>query len=352
MHKHTIIVGLQHGDEAKARFVDWYVQEHKIKHVVRFNGGPNAGHTMVVNGVKYVTHGVPCGIINPGVKCYIGPGCVINPQKLLAEIQELKDLGISNIEARLKIDSRCHIITEEHIQRDIETEKTNPVGSTKQGIAPCYSDKYARKGTTILNSKIRELDRYIVGNVGEVLRNIPNYTEIVYEGAQGAMLDIDSHDYPNVTSSHCTAPYAMIGSGYGMMQNPKVIGVAKPYLTKVGTGYFPTSIEGTPLAEEIRAVGKEYGATTGRPRKIGWLNLKELKLACRLNGVTEIALFKNDVLRDIGKPVQVLLPSGEYVSVRYPMEATALCFLIEEHTGAKVKYFGVGPEREKLIVRE
>lgn len=349
-HKHTILVDLQHGDTGKGKFIDWYSNQHNIKHVVRYNGGPNAGHTVYIEGKKYVTHIIPSGILTPGVNCYIGPGCLVNPEKLEAEIAELKSLGVENIEKRLFIDLRCNIITEEHIARDIAAEATNPVGSTKQGMAPCYADKYARKGRNFQNTLLPGLS-FMTCDVGSILRNLPDGTEILYEGAQGTMLDIDVGDYPNVTSTHCVAHYAPIGSGYGRMRDVKVIGVAKPYLTKVGTGHFPSSIEGSWQAEFLRDIGKEYGATTGRPRKIGWLNMPELELATDINGVDELVLLKNDVLLELPE-FSVYDPGYEEDPVFHKNEFENFLKYVEGHTGVRVKYLGMGPNRDQLIVRE
>jgi adenylosuccinate synthase len=358
MHYHTIIVGLQHGDEGKGKFVDWFVNYHQIRHVVRFNGGPNAGHTIYVDGKKFVTHSIPSGIINPKVKCYIGPGCVINPEKLVAEIKELEALGVENIKQRLFIDQACNFITQKHIETDIAQEQVRSVGSTKQGMAPCYSDKYGRRGTNFLNFQEKtEAIEYLaecVTDVGEKLRNLPPMTQILYEGAQGTMLDVDSPDYPNVTSSHCTAPFAMIGSGYGMMQRPRVIGVFKSYLTKVGTGSFPTSLEGTEFAESVREFGKEYGATTGRPRKIGSLNIPELRRAISLNGVSELVMLKNDVLSGLG-PISIW--QGDAGTLMFgwkdldSVEFKLFTHAIESLVSVPIKWIGTGPNREDIEYR-
>ena len=277
-----IIVDLQAGDTGKGKVAHSLLENSSYTHVIRYNGGGNAGHTIYHNGKKIVTHFIPCGVMY-GIKSIIGPGCVVHPEKLFNEIKELEAAGI-DVKSNLFIDKRVHIITDEHLEED---GKDSKIGTTKQGIGPVYRDKYGRIGLRAENCpEISQFlfDIYDLHIVGE--------NKILFEGAQGFELDIDWGDYPYVTSSHCTVGSAIL-NGIPPNKIRKIYGVAKAYRTYVGAKDFETPSE---VFDKIREIGNEYGATTGRKRQIDWLNLDMLVKAININGVTDLIINKLDVL--------------------------------------------------------
>lgn len=283
-----VIVDLQAGDTGKGKVCHHLTQiPNEYTHVIRYNGGGNAGHTIYKDGKKIVTHFIPTGIVN-GLKSIIGPGCVLNVSKFLKEVQDLKELGVQ-IKGNLFVDKRVHIITEDHIEED---SKDTEIGTTKTGNGPCYRDKFSRKGLRAVDFDI-ELDEYLIDIYQEL--HGENECKILFEGAQGFELDIDWGDYPYVTSSHCTVGSAIL-NGVPPQSIRKVYGVAKVYRTYVGNKQFEEPSE---IFDKIRELGFEYGATTGRKRQIDWLDLDQLLMAVKINGVTDIVINKFDILQMI-----------------------------------------------------
>lgn len=283
-----VIVDLQAGDTGKGKVCYSLSQiPNEYTHVIRYNGGGNAGHTIYKNGKKIVTHFIPTGIVS-GLKSIIGPGCVVNIPKFLKEVEELEIEGIE-VKGRLFIDRRVHIITEEHLEQD---SKDTQIGTTKTGNGPAYMDKYGRKGLRAGDFDV-ELSEYLI----DIYEELHGDTEckILFEGAQGFELDVDWGDYPYVTSSHCTVGSAIL-NGVPPQLIRKVYGVAKVYRTYVGSKNFETPSE---IFDKIREIGNEYGATTGRKRQVDWLDLNELLKATRINGVTDVVLNKLDILQQV-----------------------------------------------------
>ena len=280
-----IIVDLQYGDCGKGKVTHYLCSTGKYTHVVRYNGGGNAGHTIYHNGKKFVTHHIPAGVFF-GVKSIIGPGCVVNPQKFFEEIKELEAGGLQ-VRNLVKIAKNTHVITPEHLNVD---EGDTKLGTTKRGNGPAYSDKYARTG--IRAESIPELEPFLVDFLEEMHQE---GTIALFEGAQGFGLDIDWGDYPYVTSSHCTVAGALL-NGIPPKAVRNVWGVAKSYETYVGTKNFQGN---DPIFEKICEIGQEYGATTGRKRQTNWFNWDLVEKAIKINGVTHLVVNKMDVLREI-----------------------------------------------------
>jgi adenylosuccinate synthase len=279
-----VVIGMQYGDEGKGKIANQMAQSGDYDYVLRFNGGGNAGHTIYLNGEKIVTHLVPCGILH-GIPSVIGNGCVINTQKLFDELEYLRGFGFDT--SLLKIAENAHIITQEHIDED---SKDTKIGTTRTGNGPCYRDKYARTG---LRAKdVPELAPYLV-NMHSLIHSEPK--KFLAEGAQGYWLDIDFGDYPYVTSSN-TGVGAVLNNGFNYQQVRDVVGVIKCYSTYVGAKGYQKDDE---RFEMLREIGQEYGATTGRPRQIDWLNLNEVITACQMNGITKLKVNKMDVLRQV-----------------------------------------------------
>jgi adenylosuccinate synthase len=319
------IVGLQWGDEGKGKIVDYYAE--KFDAVVRYNGGSNAGHTIVIGNKTYVFHLLPSGSLQRK-KLYIGPGVAVDPQTLGEEVRMLRRRGF---EAKLLVDSRCTIVTPLEKEMDSFIEELRgkkALGTTKRGIGPSYAMRALRltpragdleRGTFDLGSalsfyrtflkKIPELNGWtrdaratLHGMVGDVGKEIMEANEagkyVLFEGAQGVLLDLIHGTYPYVTGAHTLASYVPASLGIPTSALGDVMGVAKAYTTRVGEGPFPTEIHG-PLERKIRETGKEYGATTGRPRRVGWLDLVALRYAVRMNGVSTLAVTKLDILTKI-----------------------------------------------------
>jgi len=281
-----VIVDLQAGDTGKGKVAHSLLKSGEYTHVVRYNGGGNAGHTIYHNGKKIVTHFIPCGVLY-GIKSIIGPGCVVNIDKLVSEINELKNEGIE-IYGKLFIDKRVHIITDKHVEED---SKDTEIGTTKTGNGPCYRDKYYRKG---LQAKDISFLSPMMIDVYEEF-HMSQKVSILFEGAQGFELDIDWGDYPYVTSSHCTIGSAIL-NGVPPQKIKNVFGVAKAYRTYVGAKNFEGDSE---YFQKIREVGNEFGATTGRPRQINWIDLNDLIKSIQINGVNKLIINKIDVLESI-----------------------------------------------------
>jgi adenylosuccinate synthase len=280
-----VIVDLQYGDCGKGKITHYLCSTGKYTHVVRYNGGCNAGHTIYHKGKKFVTHHIPAGVFF-GIKSIIGPGCVVNPEQFFKEIKELEDGGLE-VRNLVKIATNTHIITRSHLSHDSGDTK---IGTTKRGNGPAYSDKYARTG--VRAESVPELQEFLVDFLEEMHQE---GTIALFEGAQGFGLDIDWGDYPYVTSSHCTVAGAML-NGIPPKAIRNVWGVAKAYETYVGTKKFQGN---DPVFDKICEVGQEYGATTGRKRQVNWMNWNLIEKAIKVNGVTHIVFNKMDVLRDV-----------------------------------------------------
>ncbi len=335
----VVVVGIQWGDEGKGKIVDLLTE--KADMVVRFQGGNNAGHTLVVEGKKFIFHLIPSGILHRDKMCVIGNGVVIDPFILLEEMEALEKEGVSVTPDRLKISARAHLILpyHRHLDRAREARSGKKIGTTGRGIGPAYEDKVGRRGIRmadfmsphIFEQKLREnvawtnfvLTQYL-GNepidsaefdfLDEALRErLRPYVvdvslllyeaakegkAILYEGAQGALLDVDHGTYPFVTSSNTVTGNVGCGAGVGPGSLKEVVGVLKAYTTRVGGGPFPTELNDA-TGQALRDKGAEYGATTGRPRRCGWFDAVAVKHAVRVNGVTSLALTKLDVLSDL-----------------------------------------------------
>jgi adenylosuccinate synthase len=329
----VVVVGAQWGDEGKGKIVDIYTQHADM--VVRYAGGANAGHTLVVGGKKTVLRLIPSGVLHPAPRIVLGQGTVIDPEVLLAEIDLLRDsCGVTP--ARLTVSDRAHLVLSHHMQLDALGERgQKAIGTTKRGIGPTYQDKAARRGVRICDllvpARFRDkvaqnleawapiaraygeelpsvdqiCERYLpladklgpfVGNAGRVLSDAVRAEQnVLMEGAQGTMLDVDHGTYPYVTSSSAVAGGAATGAGIGPTDIDRVVGITKAYTTRVGEGPFPSELFGEP-GEALRKAGGEYGAVTGRPRRCGWLDLPALRYAVRVNGLSALAMTKLDVL--------------------------------------------------------
>lgn len=332
MSKADLIVGIQWGDEGKGKMVDLLAQHYD--YVVRYQGGHNAGHTIVVGGKKYALHLIPSGILYPQCKNIIGNGVVISPNALIEEMQQFEEM-YGNLQGRLFISTKAHLILPYHetLDRLSEEQAKQAIGTTCKGIGPTYTDKVSRRGiraeelrdTETLAKKIleklediakkgipieiptseslkQELDHYakvllpLLTNTTNMLwQAMDEGKKILCEGAQGSMLDIDFGTYPFVTSSTTISAGACNGTGIAPRELGEVIGIIKAYCTRVGNGPFPTEETGS-IGESLRNKGKEFGVTTGRARRCGWLDAMAVKYACRLNGANALAMMKLDVL--------------------------------------------------------
>lgn len=301
-----VVLGLCWGDEGKGKIIDYIANNYDS--VARFNGGENAGHTVYHNNKKYALHLIPSGIFY-GKKCIIGNGVVLNPIALKREIELLEADGII-VKDNLYISRYTHIVTPEHVQKDIEKEKILNIGTTMKGIGPCYTSKAERTGIRVCDVN----DEYIEKQENEEYKqsleylltlhtaNLERYLndknlEILAEGAQGTLLDVDFGTYPYVSSSSSSIGGVLTGLGVSHKAIRNVYGVFKAYMTRVGNGPFVTEVKGK-VGEKIRTLGNEFGATTGRPRRCGWLDLPALRYACMINGVTSLIMTKSDVLND------------------------------------------------------
>lgn len=332
----VVVVGAQWGDEGKGKLVD--VLAERADWVVRYQGGANAGHTVDVGGHSIVLHQIPSGILHEGVRCAIGNGVVLDPETLFTEIDELVEDGI-DVEGRLYVSDRAHLVLPYHKLIDAESSHTQSLGTTGRGIGPAYEDKIARRGVRVLDLRNTERLRDMVTQgveranaqlasfgsakradaaqtldqlerLGERLlplaedvglmvhRAMKSGAAILLEGAQGSLLDVDHGTYPFVTSSNTTSGGAAIGSGLAPTAIDAVLGVVKAYTTRVGTGPLPTEMDEA-MSSRIRTLGNEFGATTGRARRCGWFDAVVVRYATRINGLTDVAVTKLDVLDTI-----------------------------------------------------
>ena len=308
MIKNTdIVVDLQAGDTGKGKVSHYLAGQTKYDAVVRFNGGGNAGHTIYHNGNKIITHQVPVGVFY-NTLCVIGPGCVVNIEELVKEIDMLKSHGFK---PKIVIDKRVHITTQQHLDED---SKDSKIGTTKKGIGPTYRDKYARTGKQLSNlpSFANYNGLYRVTDTYELFRKMEN-ANVLCEGAQGFQLDIDWGDYPYVTSSPCTSA-AVAQNGFPPSTWGKVYGVMKAYETYVGNKDGYSDPKYREVFEKIQEYGGEFGATTGRKRQIRWLDLDEVKKAVYINDVNHIIINKMDVLEKVG--TFNLVHNGKFHSFR------------------------------------
>lgn len=412
-----LIVGVQWGDEGKGKIVDKLAKEYD--YIVRYQGGHNAGHTIVVDGKKYALHLMPSGILYPKCKNIIGNGVVISLEALIKEIEQFESLG--DLRGRLFISDRAHLITPYHQMLDLARENNakNAIGTTKNGIGPAYSDKVARMGLRVSDLRdlkmleqklasykeqiayLQDLYDLTLPSVESIIQNIhaiapkilPLITDttkllwdgldegknILLEGAQGSMLDIDHGTYPFVTSSSTISAGSSSGSGIPPNRIEKIIGITKAYCTRVGNGPFPTEQNNT-IGQELGQKGCEFGTTTGRKRRCGWLDAIALKYACKLNGCTDLALMKLDVL-DGFKEVKICthyLYNGEKIThvpsdlenvepvyesfegwdhtagikdfKSLPNAAKTYIQAIQSLTGTKVSIISTSPERDDTII--
>ncbi len=425
----VVVMGAQWGDEGKGKFVDLLAERAQV--VVRSTGGSNAGHTVWAGGRQYKLHQVPSGILYPGTLCVIGHGVVLDPPKLLEEMDRLASQGVDL--SSLRISGGAHIVFPFHIRLDEAEEDRKgdrKIGTTRRGIGPAYMDKFARVGirlvdmldrdeflpklTALVEEKNRILEKvyglpgftveeiaepyleyaerlrpYVANTVELVNDAIDAGKNVLFEGAQGHLLDIDFGTYPYVTASHPIAAGAIIGAGVGPTKVSRVVGVVKADTSRVGEGPFPTELHGEE-AHRIREEGHEYGTTTGRPRRIGWLDLVMVRYACRVSGITDLAVPHLDTLAKTGlptlkvcvgyrmpdgtvtrefpvglkalsqvEPVYEELPNWEWSAEmstarqydELPEGARRYVRLIEDVTGVRVSILGVGSERTQAIYR-
>ena len=385
MSKNVVVIGAQWGDEGKGKVVDLLTE--RVSAVVRFQGGHNAGHTLVINGKKTVLRLLPSGVLHDHVICFIGNGVVLSPKALSDELAELKAAGI-DAAARLRISEACPLILPYHVALDKAREVAKgeaKIGTTGRGIGPAYEDKVARRAIRLQDLFARERFAAKLGEVldyhnfvlrhyfkaatvdfqqtldealgfaeqlrpmmadvsGELNALMHQGKRVLFEGAQAALLDVDHGTYPYVTSSNCVAGQASAGAGVGPQSLHYVLGVAKAYATRVGAGPFPTELDDE-IGERLRVRGNEYGSVTGRPRRCGWFDAAALKRATQLNGVSGYCITKLDVLDGLDSirvatgyrvngEVRDILPVGA--------EALAICEpLYEEHPGWKESTLGV-----------
>jgi len=424
MGKNVVVIGTQWGDEGKGKIVDWLTES--ATGVVRFQGGHNAGHTLVIGGKKTVLRLIPSGVLRPGVAIFVGNGVVLSPAALLQEIGELESAGVE-VRSRLKISPACPLVLPIHVALDQAREGAlgeTKIGTTGRGIGPAYEDKIARRALRVQDlldpgqfaTKLEALLEFhnfmlvnyykrdpvpfsktrdetlvfalqlapMVADVAGLLQQARARGEsLLFEGAQGALLDIDHGTYPYVTSSNCLAGAAASGSGIGPQMLDYVLGLVKAYATRVGTGPFPTELTddiGAGLAKR----GNEFGSVTGRPRRCGWLDLAALKRSVQLNGVDGLCITKLDVLDGMseiqlctsymknGRPLDLIPTGAEAVAECMPvyetlpgwldstvgaksfaaLPANARAYLrrIEALTGVPIAMVSTGPDRDETIL--
>jgi adenylosuccinate synthase len=422
--RNVVVIGTQWGDEGKGKIVDWLTD--RAQGVVRFQGGHNAGHTLVIGAKKTVLHLIPAGILRPNVHCYIGNGVVLSPQALAREMDELEAAGVE-VAPRLRISEACPLILAYHAALDVAREAAQgakKIGTTGRGIGPAYEDKVARRAIRLqdllkperFTAKLKDVLEYhnfmlknyyrqeevsygrvldetlaIAPRLAPLVADVPLALyeanragkNLLFEGAQGSLLDIDHGTYPFVTSSNCVAGAAAAGAGIGPHHLHYVLGITKAYTTRVGGGPFPTELSDD-VGELLRQRGQEFGATTGRPRRTGWFDAAALKRSIQLNGVSGLCITKLDVLDgveavkictgyDVGGKVSELLPVGaeelerctpvyeelpgwqeSTVGVKtykgLPKPARSYLQRIEELCAVPVDLISTGPERDETIV--
>ena len=424
--RNVVVIGTQWGDEGKGKIVDWLTE--RSQGVVRFQGGHNAGHTLVIGSKKTVLHLIPSGIMRETVDCFIGNGVVVSPQALISEMDELEGAGVKGVVARLSISEACPLILPYHSALDIAREASKgekKIGTTGRGIGPAYEDKVARRAIRLQDllkpvrfaDKLRELLDYhnfilekyhrqqpvdFQKTLDETLALAPRFEPLIadvpralyhanragknllFEGAQGSLLDIDHGTYPFVTSSNCVAGAAAAGAGLGPMHLHYVLGITKAYSTRVGGGPFPTELSDD-VGEHLRQRGQEFGATTGRPRRTGWFDAAALKRSIQLNGVSGLCITKLDVLDGVESvkicvgyeleggfseilpvgaeelerctPVYEDLPGWMESTVgiraydKLPTPARKYLDRIQALAGIPIDLVSTGPERDETIVR-
>ena len=406
MAQNTLVLGLQWGDEGKGKIVDVLAENSEI--VCRFQGGHNAGHTIKVDGEEKVLHLVPSGILHPSINCVLGNGLVLSLRALSEEILELEKSGI-NFEDRFYISNDCCLILPTHIQIDKARDKSEGIGTTGKGIGPAYEDKVARrairfgdlKDLSFLKPKLKILVEYhnkilvhlydsdpvpfkdveeelvehqklydkFHAPTQELLSEwVKDNKKIIFEGAQGSMLDIDHGTYPYVTSSSTTAGGLSTGLGIGPKYIDSILGITKAYTTRVGEGPFPTELSDE-NAKQLAKIGHEFGATTGRPRRCGWLDLKALEKIMFVNSVTSLCITKLDVL-DRFKEIKICIDYDENQDTIYktftgwktqisniktftdlPKEAQEYILFIETYLRCPVDIISVGPSRDQTIYK-
>ncbi len=371
--RNVVVIGTQWGDEGKGKVVDWLTEQ--VSGVVRFQGGHNAGHTLVVNGKKTILRLIPSGILHPGVLCYIGNGVVLSPTALLAEIDELQANQI-DVESRLKISLACPLILSYHVALDQAREAAKgdaKIGTTGRGIGPAYEDKVARRAIRLLDltnpqtlkTKLIEalsLHNFVLehhlkaqpvsvdqvfnelmamaprllkmtADVPQLLYEAGQRNEnLLFEGAQGSLLDIDHGTYPFVTSSNCVAGAAGAGAGVGPSKLHYVLGITKAYATRVGGGPFPTE-QTNEVGQTLAKRGNEFGSVTGRPRRCGWFDAAALRRSMQINGVTGLCITKLDVLdgfSEIKLCIGYDTPSGRLDVLPFGSDAVAQCTPVEQ----------------------
>jgi adenylosuccinate synthase len=425
----TILVGAQWGDEGKGRVVDWLARDSDV--VARYAGGDNAGHSVTIADTLYKLHLIPSGILNDGVACILGHGMVINPKKLLDELHYLAERGVDVTPDRLLISERAQIITPAHLALDAASEEAlggESIGTTRRGIGPAYTDKVRRSGIqahTMRDAEgfadqihrqveaanqvlkaiyhrdpldahsiaaqyveyARQIQPYITDTVTYLHHVLQGKKRILCEGAQGTLLDVDLGHYPFVTSSSPSVSGALSGLGFGPTAVDRVVGAAKAFSTRVGSGPMPTELHDE-LGDRLRGTGEkpwdEYGTTTGRPRRCGWLDMVALRYAAQVNGFTELVLTKLDVLSgfdtlkiavayqigdkqiddlpaslldmELATPIYETLPgwSEDIMGVRQwrdlPTNAQRYVERISELVGVPVTMISVGPERDQMVL--
>ena len=386
MAKNVVVVGAQWGDEGKGKIVDWLTEQ--AAGVVRFNGGHNAGHTLVINGKKTILRLIPSGIMHATSVCYLGNGVVLSPEAFFKEVDELIALGVPNVEARLRVSANAPLIMPYHVALDHAREAAagnKKIGTTGRGIGPAYEDKVARRTVRVadlfeperfaeqvrtvmklhnfvlekfLGAEPLDPEKVIADTLAYAERLRPMVCDVsaslqadmaagksfLFEGAQGSMLDIDHGTYPFVTSSNTVAGSACAGAGVGPHQLNYVLGITKAYCTRVGEGPFPTELFDE-TGELLRKKGNEFGAVTGRPRRCGWFDGAALRRAVQINGLTGLAIMKLDVLdgMDTVKLGVGYLYKGEKIDIMPAgADAVAECEPIyEKFPGWKESTFGV-----------
>jgi len=426
MAGNLVVVGVQWGDEGKGKIVDWL--SLRADCVVRFQGGPNAGHTLVVGGRKIVLHHIPSGILHEGKQCLIGPGAVVDPLRLAEEMEALRSAGVP-VEERLRIADRCHLILPYHCALDAARERgERRIGTTGRGIGPAYEDKVARRGVRLAELASDKAEALALARCEQVnfwlqhwhrtapvdpvqvqkalavarkrllplavdaaswmQQRLNEGARVLFEGAQGVLLDLDHGTYPFVTASSTVASAAASGAGVPLQALGEVIGICKAYATRVGEGPFPTELYDAkhkldPAGKHLAQQGDEFGATTGRARRTGWFDAVAVRHAVRIGGVQCLALTKLDVLDGLsevsicvgyrwrGEVLSELPASAEVLAecepiyepmpgwdaptrgVRHasdlPRRARAYIDRIAELVGVPVRYVSTGPEREAVI---
>jgi adenylosuccinate synthase len=357
-----VVVGAQWGDEGKGKLVDVLAERADL--VVRYQGGANAGHTVVIGDTQFILRQIPSGILHPRVTCLIGNGVVLEPENLFKELDSLHERGIDTA-GRLYISDRAHLVLPYHKLLDAASEKSQKLGTTGRGIGPAYEDKYGRRGVrvadlrriecaeTVLTDRVRRANQLLelmgsnerasidehlklverlaprllplTADAGLVIyRAIQERRRVLLEGAQGALLDVDHGTYPYVTSSNTTAGGAAVGAGIGPTAIDGVLGVVKAYTTRVGNGPLPTEAA-SPYGDRLRELGGEFGAVTGRPRRCGWFDATVVRYATRVNGLTGLAVTKLDVLDSFAEiPVGTMYRLGGDPCEEMPAEVEAL----------------------------